>query len=268
MSTKMKVVLGVVVVASTLVVFAGPANATSVALANASFEEPAVPDGGMSAPTFDPSSPFGYSLPGWGTFDTNVVIWNPQNADFAGATGSPGTLPASAAGSQCLLNIGDGDSGVAQIVAGITLQPHMQYTLTAAFGSPLTMGFTDNDLAFAYQDPSDPTGLTGGELGADDGPNSSGQPIPGAGKFVDNHFTINSDTFIVPGAVPGSTDEYGNPECAAGDSLLVVIELGAGGAVDNVRLTAVSTVVPEPSTLVSLAAAAVSLLAYAWRKRK
>jgi hypothetical protein len=66
--------------------------------------------------------------------------------------------------------------------------------------------------------------------------------------------------------VPGSTDEYGNPECAAGDSLLVVIELGAGGAVDNVRLTA--SEVPEPSTLVSLAAAAVGLLAYAWRKRK
>jgi hypothetical protein len=264
MVTKMKVVLGVVIIASMLVVFGGPANASSVALVNPSFEDPAVSDpGGTVEPTPD-NSPFGQSIGGWGTFDQNVVIWRPTSADFPALAG--GSLPGPAAGQQCLLSIGDMDSGVAQLVQGITLQPHKIYTLTAAFGSPLTMGFTDNDLAFGYQDPTDPTGMTGGELGADDGPNSSGQPIPAPGAFVDNHYTIYSDNYIVPGAVPGSTDEYGNPLCAAGDNLVVVVELGPGGALDNVRLTVSD--VPEPSTLVSLATAAVGLLAYAWRKRK
>ncbi len=263
MMTKMKVVLGVVIIASALVVFVGPANASSVPLANASFEQPALPDGGMSAASVDPSSPFGYSLPGWGTFDSNVVVWNPQNADFPGATGSPGTLPGTATGQQCLLNIGDNDSGILQVVPGITIQPHESFTLTVAFGNPQTYGFTDDALSFAYLDPTDPTGLTGGLLQNQDLSITRITTLP-KGTFKDQSFTINTDNFIVPGAQPGDTDPYGNPVCAAGDSLVLAIELGAGSTLDNVRLT----VVPEPSTLLLLGTGLISLLAFTWRRRR
>ncbi len=258
MITKMKVVWGVVIVASTLV-FVGPANASSVALVNPSFEDPALSDGEMLEPTQD-NSAFGQSVGGWWTFDMNVVIWRPTSADFPAV--ESGALPAPAADQQCLLNISNADSGIGQILPGL-LQPHKIYTLTVAFGSPNTYGFTDDALAFAYEDPTDPTGMTGNLL---QNQNTPIYPPPLPGTFKDQSFTINTDDYIVPGAQPGDTDEYGNPVCAAGDNLVIVIELGAGGALDNVRLTVSD--VPEPSTLALLTGAGFSLLAYAWRRRR
>jgi hypothetical protein len=262
----MKVVLGVVVIASTVVVFAGAANAGTVALDNPSFEQPALPAGGMLLPSDNPQSsiqyPFAYTLASWSVGDQNVVIWHPTSSDFPG---SPGTLPGTATGQQCLLNIGANDDGILQVVPGITIQPHESFTLTVAFGNPMTYGFTDDALAFAYQDPTDPTGQTGNLLQNQDTPITMITTLS-PGTFKDESFTINTDDWIVPGAQPGDTDEYGNPVCAAGDNMIIAIELGNGGALDNVRLT--SPQVPEPSTLLLLTTGLISLLAYAWRRRR
>jgi hypothetical protein len=256
MITKMKVLLGAVAIAAVLVMSVGPANASSVALVDPSFEANVQPDGGMV-----PFDNVGLEAPtggDWLALDTNVVIWRPTSADFPALAG--GSLPAPAAGQQCVLNIGDQDSGIGQILPGF-LQPHKIYTLTVAFGSPLTYGFTDDALAFAYEDATDPT--TGNLL---QNQNTPIYPPPLPGTFKDQSFTIHTDDYIVPGAQPGDTDEYGNPVCAAGDNLVIFIELGTGSALDNVRLTVSD--VPEPSTLMLLAGAGFSLLAYAWRKRK
>ena len=195
---------------------------------------------------------------GWFAWDTNAVIWRPTSADFPALAG--GSLPAPAAGQQCVLNIGDQDSGIGQILPGF-LQPHQIYTLTVAFGSPLTYGFTDDALAFAYEDATDPT--TGNLLQNQNTPLS---PPPLPGTFKDQSFTIKSDDYIKPGAQPGDTDEYGNPVCSCGRQPGLIHRTWSRGALDNVRLTVSD--VPEPSTLVLLAGAGFSLLAYAWRKRK
>ncbi len=255
MITKMKVVLGVAVVALTLVVFVGPASADAVQLTNPSFEQDAVADGAMTT-----------DVTGWTNYsdDQNLVTWNPQDADFPGATGSPGTLPATASGSQCLLNIGDSDEILIQALPGI-IQPHETFTLTVAFGNPKTYGYTDNALAFGFQDPTDLSGQTGELLQNNNRSITKDTTLP-PGSFKDQSYTLKTDDFIQPGA-PGDTDEFGNPICVAGDSLILAIELGAGGAIDNVRLDLTSPVVPEPSTFVLAAIGTAALLGYGWRRR-
>ena len=262
MCTKMKVVLGVGALVSMLGVFMSPAHATAVAVADPSFEENVVAPGATLAPSNWGGIWSGMAPGEWLAWDSNAVVWRPTSANFP-SIATTGSLPSSADGQQCLTNIGQLDSGVGQLFDGL-IQPHETITLTVAVGMPLGLPYNLGTVfAFAYQDPTDPTGMTGGEIFEQDGPNHDPTLVPGT--FIDFSVSMNTDDYIVPGAQPGDTDEYGNPLLAAGDNLLAVIDVGPGMCVDNVRVSVVSNVVPEPSTLVLMAA---GLLGYAFAKRR
>ncbi len=103
------------------------AGAVPVAIVNASFEANVLADGaaisdiiGWSHSTTD----------GWGTF-------NPRNAQYAGTTGSPGTLPAPADG----VNVAymNGTGSIYQTLTA-TLAANTTYTLTGALGWRLDFG--------------------------------------------------------------------------------------------------------------------------------
>jgi hypothetical protein len=101
---------------------------TSITVPNYSFESHVVSDGSY---TTVPSS------------NNCLQIINPLDAQFSGATGSPGTLPSPADGSQCMFNNATvANSDVAFVMGGTanysfaTLEAHKKYVITSAVGSP------------------------------------------------------------------------------------------------------------------------------------
>jgi hypothetical protein len=239
------------------------ADTISIPLINPSFEQNAAPDGG-GVP---------YAL-GWvpavypGPY-TGPYTWNPNNLQFPNTTGSPGTLPSPADGTQYLTDIYttvDGPDTVAiQGTAAapvFTLLPHKIYTLTVAAGSPLDrimdgfrLAFADTAYGGVIADYDYDGSLPNVPLVVGRDVNGNLSPAP-TGLWADVSLSINSDDYIRP---PG----FG---IVAGDGMSVSIELGPGACVDNVRLTV--TDVPEPSTLALLAVGALVAGAYVWRNQK
>ena len=131
-----------------------------------------------------------------------------------------------------------------------TLQPGLTYTVTVAFGTAIGQSF--GSVTFGFGDITATTSLAQPEIDS----------LPGAGNgnLVDVSASFSADDMI---GVNGQQ---------VGDQLAVFIYLAASTdncdtVATNVRVD-VTGAVPEPSSLVLLAAGAVSLLAYAWKKRK
>jgi hypothetical protein len=241
----------------------GAASATSIALINPSFEDPAtgtwVP--GQDAP-YD-SVPDGQQSPypaGWTPASgvdasDNLVERNPTSAEFPGADGN-GALPAPALGSQALFNASTfanncgemfdlaGGSGAKQPV--VLLEPYVAYHFTVAIGRNLTGPFGGFMLSYADARTSVGTNIS-----------FPSDQDPAPGTFKDYSVLIYGSDLI--------TGKSGAPK--AGDQLEFGFILGPGAYADNCRLDN-SLALPEPSTLMMLASGLAGLLAHAWRKRK
>ena len=144
-----------------------------------------------------------------GNDSLDVRTWNPVNADFDGTTGSPGNLPGSAAGSQCLYNINPvTNNNVMMInsslpnavdyIGNLSLAANKMYTLTIAVASAKTavvfdgagLGLVDETAGglLAYTAPPQPPGYT----------------FPtwqNSGKFVDDSLQVRSNDYLPGGKV-------------------------------------------------------------------
>jgi len=231
------------------------ANTVSIPLINPSFEEDPAPDGAGVPGAFGWSPPYTNPDPLF-----SLYTWNPNNVQFPGTTGSPGTLPSPADGTQYLTNVStvaNRDTLATQLTAS-TLQPHKIYTLTVAFGSPLDRIM--DGFALGFVDATAGAEITEGDysgyppnvplVGRD--ANGDLSPAP-TGLWADVSFSINSDDYL------------GKNGYAAGDGIGVFIDLGAGACADNVRLT--MTDVPEPSVFVLLATGFIGTAICVWRKQ-
>jgi hypothetical protein len=128
-----------------------------------------------------------------------------------------------------------------------TLQPGLTYTVTISFGAAIGQSFGSVHYGFG-----DITALTAPAM-----PEVDSLPGAGDGNLVDVSASFNAD------------DQIGVNGQQVGDQLAVFIYMAASDAnCDTVATNVRVDVTPEPSSLVLLAAGAVSLLAYAWRKRK
>jgi hypothetical protein len=94
--------------------------------------------------------------------------------------------------------------------------------------------------------------------------------IAEADDLYPSGYTVNNfkgcDTFGDISLSINSNDYIGQGDIAAGDNMTIGLVLGGGVCFDNVRLTA--TDVPEPSTLLLLAAGVLGLLLYARQRRR
>lgn len=76
-----------------------------------------------------------------------VFVFNPVDANFVGTTGTPGTLPPTADGTNCLVLQINGHTGYCWQNIG-QLQSNMIYTLTIAVGQDLINGGGQGEIAF------------------------------------------------------------------------------------------------------------------------
>jgi hypothetical protein len=262
MNKNMRLVLGLVAIAL-VVAFVGTVRADSLIINNGSFESPALDPGGSADITGEFNKGGWVQEYGGGT----PSAWRPPTGAFPG---SPDSLPSPADGSQCLSGMTD-EIAVVQLLSYSNpvlgrIQPDTAYTLTVAVGAPtinpdgspgqfqgVTIGLADNDAGAAI-----------GGVGIDNlfqiNPSWTKQTT---GVWFDLSYTLSADDVNALLADPDDTGVY------AGDAMALFIDCGGvGTVVDNIRMTATSAAVPEPSTFVLLASGLVGLLAYAWRKRK
>jgi len=269
----MRVSFAVAAVALMVVAFAGTAQATSLVVNDPSFENLAVTatdtpivtgyvNGSgkwVSGNDFLNNGNFSGK---WGQVngapDDVAVTWQPTAGSFnAGVSIPDGTqvLASYPAASYPDPAFG-GEVGIIQTLNKANpvlgyLQPDMAYTVTLDVGWSLGGNPDVTNFQGVYPGFVDPD--AGGELG-----NASFDGFSGPrGTFEEVSYTLYSNDVIDYDSI--------NP----GDRLAVMVDFGGYGAViDNVRVTAEAVSVPEPSTLVLLAAGMIGLLAYAWRKRK
>jgi hypothetical protein len=194
-----------------------------------------------------------------GTVD--AVGWRPTAAAFpSGLTGpASGSKSVLASDYATLTAAGTPPQGAADVavvqnisvdnpVLG-TLIPGATYTLTVAIGCPAGTSFTGATLGIV-------DGTVGGPIVT---PEWDAPLGPGSGVFYDYTCTMTDADWVGKGF-------------SAGDQLGILVYLSSSGAnqcdsvATNVRMDV--TLAPEPSSVVLLVAGALSLLAYAWRKRK
>jgi hypothetical protein len=217
------------------ILVATDAKAAPVAVNNFSFEDPVAADAALNTAT-----PTGWTTSGGS--GTWKGVYNPTNTQFAGATGSPGTLPSPANGAQAAFFQYNGAVGYLFQNVGALL-PDTQYTLTAAVGHRL-----DNS--------SDVTAFAGLVNGID----LTGTPLSSnTFAFINGTSTKGVFTDLVASFMTGSS--------VSGD-LTIAIGVTAGTnrgnapqmVMDNVRLDA--TPIPEPSSIVLIL---VALMVYGRR---
>ncbi len=251
MNKNTRFILCVAAVGLMAVIFApyAQADTVNIPLSDPSFEDNPVASGATSMNGITTDFDFDFAQNKFWTEAYTVTgddaaIWNPTSASFH--KDASGNLPAPASGAQALLIGGDYTNPVA-LYQYVTLAGGIQagstYTATVAFGSPLGQGSAG--YAIALTDES-------ADLLAYINPDTSGRIPADTGLFYDKSASFTGDWVA---------QNYPN---AIGHNLFLAI-VGDGGAVlDNVRLSV--TDVPEPSTLVLLAAGVLGLLAYARRK--
>ena len=181
-----------------------------------------------------------YWYPAVGDGGTNFHAWNPPASAFATAGGN-GSLPGTAAGSQCYVNgatvwnndvdivTGTADETYGQAVA--TLAANTRYTFTVAVGSALTAGVMDGQsLGFADVNTAALVGPRGHvsqrlvQNGVNNGGVQNMSGFQGWGGFGDISYSFSSNNVI------------GTAGVKAGDGLILIIGNGAGTAWSNVRL--------------------------------
>jgi hypothetical protein len=174
------------------------------------------------------------------------LVGNPTSAQFH--KDASGNLPASASGSQCLVITGEYTNTVAveqYVVLPGGIQPDATYTCTVAFGLPTGVGGAGYAISL-NDDDADTLAYVN--------PDSNGR-IPADAQFHD-----------ITASFTGAWCLENDPS-AIGENLYIAVVGDGGMCIDNVRLTETTVAsVPEPSTLVLLAAGALSLWAYARRK--
>lgn len=194
-------------------------------------------------------------VPGDGSCD--AVAWRPSAAAFPGAPANG--LHVLASDYQDLTNQGmppsSSEVAIAQNLSYAnpvlgTIQPGLTYTLTVSLGSPIGKKFTGANVGFGdiQSESALPMQEIDGLAGADNG------------NLVDFSISFNANDVIGPGV-------------SVGDQIAIFLYLSSSGdsadtVATNVRVDVTGGAVPEPSTLALLAAGGLSLLAYAWRKRK
>ncbi len=189
------------------VAVAGP---TSYAVQNYSFESPVVSPGGFG--TYSPGGPI-----------PSYPVWCPTAADFPPGGGS---LPGTAAGSQCAVNTATSSGNDIVVVAetNATLAANTRYTMTVAVGSPLTATIMDGQ-SFVFADAN-----SGAPIAEHDDmyPTAAAaanhQAFKGYGSFGDISYSIAANDYIGKNGVAG------------GDPLVLNLNPGAGVCFDNVRL--------------------------------
>jgi hypothetical protein len=272
MNRHLAMTLGLAVIL--LVAMTGMATATSLIINDPSFENLGYPDGTPLPATPTPfqsgnfdgdGTPDGNnwisgndfysndSISGqWAQVNGNdaAVEWRPAAGNFVAPIPDGSQVLGSASNSTWPTPAFGGEVAVTQTLDGAngtlgTLQPHTTYTVTVAIGKVLGLYF---DGAYpGIADATSQSAIGNYQMDGWDAPD---------GTFQDVSYSFNSDDVIGHGH-------------AVGNKLAVFIDFGGGVVIDNVRVTAVTQgEVPEPSSVVLLAAGALSLLAYAWRKRK
>jgi hypothetical protein len=237
MSTKTQAGLSVVATIAAMLGFASTVTAEVMPPGNYSFEANVVGDGGQYGyGTINPAS-------GWQTIyksnETNALeTYNPTSADFVGAGGN-GTLPAPAAGSQCLYNAStvDDDCCVLSRTSGVnstklTLDAGKWYTYTVAVGRSLTLhGATYyGNFTLVVADPN----VGAIDVSDFDYHNSGGNrnipggwpDVPAPGTFQDYGGIFCADDYLASGA--GFSD---------GDPLRFGAVMGMQVMMDNVRIS-------------------------------
>jgi autotransporter-associated beta strand protein len=210
-----RTVLASVAVVSIAMAGVGPVlgSPTTLVVPDYSFESTLVPDGSTTP------YPTGQTPPSFGQ------AWNPPVSAFPGAGGN-GSLPGTAAGSQCFVNPGtssqDPDVGLAMLTDA-AVAPNTRYTMTVAIGSALTATINNgNSLAFADVNYA-------GQIASHDdllpnGYQKTVTPFLRTGTFGDISYSIASQDFI------------NGTSYKVGDNLAVALVAGAGTCWDNVRL--------------------------------
>ncbi len=232
------------------------ADTISVPLNDSSFEDNPVAAGATSTNGINLNFDMGAD-PYWSEAGTtfpgdDAQIWQPTSTSFLSA----GNLASPASGSQCLLLMGGSDNTTAvyqyvPLPGGIQLGA--TYTVTLAIGSPKDFLHGGYSIVLA-------------DAGADEfayiNDDTTGKVPQETGLFYTKSLSFTGA--YVAENYPDALGEAGIYIALAGDG--GTGPNGAGTVYDNVQLTASGVTVPEPSTLALLAAGALGLLAYAWRK--
>jgi hypothetical protein len=248
-----KVLLGLAVAFTVVVLCVGPAVADTIVYPVREFETPVRADGLTST-----------SHTSWvdlaGGVSSQTVTKNPTSDEFIGADGD-GTLPSPAGGSQCLANSGTGlnpmngaqavrEDGYKWTYLGET---HSKYTFSAAIGIPLS-GLTNQKCYMGIYATNFPAGSAG---------------------YAQQVYVEVDLSSITPGtfkefSVDYYTDNYPLPEGLGGSNMRMVLAMQGAVYADNCQIVEETDTspVPEPSTVVLLASGLIGLAVYAWRKRK
>jgi hypothetical protein len=231
-----------------LVLASSAARATSVTLANPSFETPTIASDGSFVTAPSASGTFN----GWGFLETtnggnsflDFGIENPSAAEYNGAAN--GGTPSGADGTDVAFLNNNNTGGITEIYqdAGI-LAANTTYTLTIAVGQRLDR--TNGSVLMALIDAA----------------SGSGDPF-GTGTILNSTTGVSS----VAGTFQDFITTFTTGNSVSGDLYIGAKYVGNGtvqASLDNVRLTAV---VPEPSSVVMVMLSGIGMLVGFRRSRR
>ena len=220
-----RVLLAFAAVVAIAVAFAGTAQATTLPVANYSFEANTVALGQTKTLHTD----WTYQAQGGGT-PSDLVTWHPTTADFP-------TIPDGV--NVIYNNQYAGGIAMTNTIPVGTLDEGQTYTITVAVGTPIISPANGGQTPYQQYAILGFTDLTQGAQASGDSA-FAGNPTPGTWQDVSVSVTGEQLALAVSGATgdPDPSDFYG-------DTLGLFIDFGSQTAIDNVRITEVPTVVPS-----------------------
>jgi hypothetical protein len=278
---RLKIVLALAAFA-VIAAYAGTAWASPITVPNFSFESNVVADGKSNGTVNGWTLGLGKGL---GAYESPT--YNPTSADFTPAGGN-GTLPGTAASSQCMYNVYAGQTTENYTSSNLfTLQAHQKITITVAVGNTLWNPWLGGEIGlldapgylnwmqkFAYCSAEPWLQAYGGTSNWSSSDNtlswSGGNGNIPAGTFADATVIIYSDLIIGNYLFNYNGNVLTSTKIKAGDGMALYLQQEQYLCYDNVRLDVVNNFVmtPEPSTFMLFAAGAVGMLAYFWPRRR